>query len=136
MLELKTLNIWPDLQNNLNPVIKFCWRCHVKKLWPHNLYFKNTFILIWPREADFTYIIRIRIIIMNATLKDSKKVKAIRKYMLKCNKYLDLFEVSYNCTKFHVCRIFYRYHGGREGGGSGSFWLPSSVSSPKKTYSE
>ena len=51
---------------------------------------QNTSILRWTRIADFADINKIEIIFMKTTFKDSKKVKRIRKYVLKCNQYLDL----------------------------------------------
>ena len=52
--------------------------------------FQNTFILRRPRVVNFADIIKIATMFIKATFKDSKKVKRIRNYALKCNLYLFL----------------------------------------------
>ena len=49
--------------------------------------FQDTFIIRRPRTANFADIIKVAIIFIKTTLKDSKKVKRIRNYELKCNLY-------------------------------------------------
>ena len=44
---------------------------------------QNTFILRRPRVANFADIIKITIILIKTTFKDSKKVKKFRNYALK-----------------------------------------------------
>ena len=51
----------------------------------YHLYFKKNFILRMPRVANFAGIIAITIQVIKTTLKDSKNVKGIRSYELKCN---------------------------------------------------
>ena len=50
--------------------------------------FHDTFILRRPRAASFAEIIKVAITFNKTTLKDSKKVKRIKNYVLKCNLYL------------------------------------------------
>ena len=50
-----------------------------------SLYFKANFA---SQVANFADIIRIATMFIKATFKDSKKVKKIRNYILKCNLYL------------------------------------------------
>ena len=78
---------WPHLQYNLSHLIKFCWRLHGQKIWRHNLHLKIPF-LRRPRLANLADIIKIATIFIKTTSKDSKKVKRIRYYVLKCNLYL------------------------------------------------
>ena len=96
-------------------------------------FFKNIFTLGRPRLANFADIINISIMFIKKTFEDSKKVKRIRKYVLKCSLYLDyltwknllisgekklvlaeltwfihfldVFLVRYDSTKFYHCRI-------------------------------
>ena len=52
------------------------------------LLFQNTLILRRPRVVNFTDVIKIKIKFMKTTYKDSKKVKRIKNYIIKCNIYL------------------------------------------------
>ena len=52
------------------------------------LLFQNTVILRRPGVAIFANIIKIVTIFIKTIFKDSRKVKRIRKYVLKCNLYL------------------------------------------------
>ena len=81
------MTTWPHLQYNLSNVVNFCWRHHELKLWRHNLYFKIH--LFWkPKVTNFLGIIKIAIMLIKTTFKDSKNVKAIRNHVSKCNLYL------------------------------------------------
>ena len=51
---------------------------------------QNIFISRRPREANFADIFKIVATFIKTTFKDSKKVKRIRNYLLKCNLYLYL----------------------------------------------
>ena len=51
--------------------------------------FQVTIILRNPRVANFADIIKIVIIFIKTTFKESKKVKKIRNYALKCNPHLN-----------------------------------------------
>ena len=50
--------------------------------------FLNTFILRRPKVVNSACIIKIATMFIKTTFKDSKKVKRIRNYVLKCNLYL------------------------------------------------
>ena len=69
-------------------MIKSCWWPFWQKLWRYNLYLKNTFLLRRPRVANFADIIKVSTMYIKTTFKDSKKVKRIENYALKCNIYL------------------------------------------------
>ena len=73
----QTLVKWPHLQYDLNHVIKFYWWHHWQKLWRHNLFFQNTFILR-----------RLLTMFIKTIFKDLIKVKRIRNYVTKCSLYL------------------------------------------------
>ena len=45
-------------------------------------------VFIWPRVGNFTNIIKIVPLFIKPTIRDSKKVKKIKNYVLKCNLYL------------------------------------------------
>ena len=51
---------------------------HGQNIWRHNLAFQNDSILISPRGANFTDIIKTATMFIKKSLKDSKKVKIIR----------------------------------------------------------
>ena len=84
---------WPYLKYSFSYVIKFCWWSHGQKLWCHNLYFKIPF-LRKPRVVNFADFIKIAIMFIKITFKDSKKVKQNRKYILKCNLYLYFLNIT------------------------------------------
>ena len=67
---------------------KLCWWSHQWKLWYHDLYFKNTFILRKSKVVNFAEIIKIATMFIKKTFKDSKEVKRISNSSLKCNLYL------------------------------------------------
>ena len=50
--------------------------------------FQNNFILKKPRVANFADIIKITTPSIKTILKDSKEVKMIKNYVLKCNLFL------------------------------------------------
>ena len=50
--------------------------------------FQVTFILRRPRVANFDDIMKITAIFIRITFKDSKKLKGIRNYALKCNLFM------------------------------------------------
>ena len=50
-----------------------------------------TFISRRPRFANFADIIKIESMFIKTTFKDSKKVKRIRNYVLKCNVYIYIY---------------------------------------------
>ena len=52
--------------------------------------FQNTYILRSPKVATFADIIRITTMFIETTFNDSEKVKRIRNYMLKYDRYLFL----------------------------------------------
>ena len=82
MLELKALATW---QYNFSHVIKYCWSRVMYRLYEITTFFQNTFILRRPRVASFADIIKIAIIFIKESLKDSSKVKRIGNYVLKCD---------------------------------------------------
>ena len=49
---------------------------------------QNIFILRRPRVVNFAKVIKIASMFIKTTFKDSKKVKIIKNYALKCNLYL------------------------------------------------
>ena len=59
----------------------------------YNLYFKIPFILRKPGVAIFGAIIKI-VTMFIKTIKDSRKVKRIRNYVSKSNRYLYFFDVA------------------------------------------
>ena len=51
-------------------------------------FIQNTLILIRPRAANFADIIKIGIMFIKTTFRNSNKIKRIRNYVSKCNLYL------------------------------------------------
>ena len=92
-------------------MIKLCWWRHGQKLWLHSLYFEKP---LRSRVANFANIIEITTIFIKTTLKDSKKVKRIRIYVLRCNLYLcSWYNKSYwftvkNCWCQHNSKVVSR----------------------------
>ena len=68
--------------------MEFCYWTHGQKLWRHSLFCQKNFILRTPRVAIFADIIKILTLFIKTIIKDSRKVRRIRKYASKWNLYL------------------------------------------------
>ena len=93
---------------------KVCWWRHRQKLWRHNLFFQNTYILRRARVVSFADFIKFAKMFIKATFKDSERVKIIRNYVLKCSLYLHLVTAflwkNADTSRTHrMCQLIYVY---------------------------
>ena len=124
MLELPNFGHMTTFTLYIKSRDKFCWWRHWQKLWRHNLFFQNTFILRRPGVAIFANIIKIVTMWIKKILTDSRKVRRSKIYVIYVLNAVINADVSrtkglchvihlvsgsflgkYNCSKFHHCRI-------------------------------